>query len=129
MIFEGVKYDKWDKYEMCRNLSYASLIDDKWLFTDKRVILGSWKRGEIYATNIINILIIFIENLSHWVSSWIDWNIALNTNGGPNWNGNYVDSPIIVNSTADEFYKQPMFYVIGHFSKSVHHPLYFKLYL
>ncbi|KAH0944899.1 hypothetical protein HN011_001420, partial [Eciton burchellii] len=76
------------------------------------VILGSWKRGEIYARNII-------ETMSHQVSAWIDWNIALNTFGGPNWARNYVDSPIIVNSTANEFYKQPMFYVLGHFSKYV----------
>lgn len=78
----------------------------------QRVILGSWERGEIYAKNII-------ENLSHRVSAWIDWNIALDTSGGPNWAGNYIDSPIIVNSTANEFYKQPMYYVLGHFSKYV----------
>lgn len=69
-------------------------------------------RGETYATNII-------ENMKNWVSSWIDWNIALDMTGGPNWVNNFVDSPIIVNSVADEFYKQPMFYVLGHFSKFV----------
>ncbi|XP_011881411.1 PREDICTED: glucosylceramidase-like [Vollenhovia emeryi] len=82
------------------------------VYEDKHVILGSWKRGEVYAANII-------ENMSHWVSAWIDWNIALSTSGGPNWINNTVDSPIIVNSTANEFYKQPMFYVLGHFSKYV----------
>jgi len=83
-----------------------------WEVADKKVILGSWKRGEIYAMNII-------ESMSHWVSTWIDWNLALNTIGGPTWIKNYVDSSIIVNTTADEFYKQPMFYVLGHFSKYV----------
>ncbi|KAI1732559.1 glycosyl hydrolase family 30 TIM-barrel domain-containing protein [Ditylenchus destructor] len=48
-----------------------------------------------------------------------DWNLCLDLQGGPNWAGNYVDAPIIVNKTADEFYKQPMFYVMGHFSKFV----------
>lgn len=43
--------------------------------------------------------------------------MALNEEGGPNWVKNYVDSPIIVNKANDEFYKQPMFYAIGHFSK------------
>lgn len=43
--------------------------------------------------------------------------MALNTEGGPTYAKNYVDSPIIVNATADEFYKQPMFYALGHFSK------------
>ncbi|XP_020285849.1 glucosylceramidase-like isoform X1 [Pseudomyrmex gracilis] len=82
------------------------------VFEKKKVILGSWRRGEFYAQNIL-------ENLSHWASSWIDWNIALDTNGGPNYIGNYVDSPIIINVTANEFYKQPIFYAIGHFSKYI----------
>lgn len=53
------------------------------------------------------------------MTGWIDWNIALDLQGGPSWVKNFVDSPILVNSTADEFYKQPMFYAIGHFSKFV----------
>ena len=38
-------------------------------------------------------------------------------NGGPNWAYNYVDSPIIVNDEKDEFYKNPMYYGLAHFSK------------
>lgn len=30
---------------------------------------------------------------------------------------NPLDSPLIVNASSNEYYKQPMFYVIGHFSK------------
>ena len=37
--------------------------------------------------------------------------------GGPNWAYNYVDSPIIVNEARDEFYKNPMYYGLAHFSK------------
>jgi len=33
--------------------------------------------------------------------------MALDEVGGPNWAGFSADSPIIVNATADEFYKQP----------------------
>ena len=58
-----------------------------------------------------------LEDLNHWMTGWIDWNIALDLEGGPNWAKNFVDAPIIVNATANEFYKQPMFYAIGHFSK------------
>lgn len=51
--------------------------------------------------------------------------MALNATGGAvassgdYTNGPGLDSPIIVNATSDEFYKQPMFYAIGHFSKFV----------
>ncbi len=53
--------------------------------------------------------------MNNFVAGWTDWNIALDLQGGPNWVRNYVDSAVLVNSTADEFYKQPMFYVMGHF--------------
>ena len=37
--------------------------------------------------------------------------------GGPNWVGNFVDAPIIVNEADGEFYKQPMYYALGHISR------------
>ncbi len=46
---------------------------------------------------------------------WVDWNFALDEQGGPNWVRNFVDAPVITNATADEFYKQPMFYALAHF--------------
>ncbi|WKY03690.1 hypothetical protein Q1695_005001 [Nippostrongylus brasiliensis] len=73
-------------------------------------ILGDWYRGEEYAADIIT-------NLNNFVAGWTDWNMCLDLKGGPTWVGNYVDSPVIVNAAADEFYKQPMFYAMGHFSK------------
>ena len=72
--------------------------------------LGNWKDGVKYSSDII-------DNLNHWACGWVDWNMALDLSGGPNWAKNFDDSPIIVNKTADEFYKQPMFYHLGHFSK------------
>ncbi|GMR48554.1 hypothetical protein PMAYCL1PPCAC_18749 [Pristionchus mayeri] len=71
---------------------------------------GEWSRAEGYARSII-------EDLNNFVAGWTDWNIALDTEGGPTWAKNFVDSPIIVNSTADEFLKQPMHYALTHFSR------------
>ncbi|XP_046999707.1 lysosomal acid glucosylceramidase-like isoform X2 [Schistocerca americana] len=88
----------------------ASIGDKPWDIT--KVVLGEWSRGEQYMADII-------QDLTHWVTGWIDWNLALNPEGGPNWVNNYVDSAVIVNATSDEFYKQPMFYAMGHFSKFV----------
>lgn len=75
-----------------------------------RVLLGSWKRAASYAFDII-------QDLRHWTTGWIDWNLALDTMGGPNWAHNYVDAPVIVNASAGEFYHQPMYYALAHFSK------------
>lgn len=53
--------------------------------------------------------------MNHFVSGWTDWNLALDLEGGPNWVKNFVDSPVIVDGSKDVFYKQPMFYHMGHF--------------
>ena len=60
-----------------------------------------------------------LQDLNNYVTGWVDWNLVLDTQGGPNWVGNYVDSPVIVNASANEFYKQPLFYAMAHFSKFV----------
>lgn len=76
-------------------------------------ILGSWSRAEQYATYMI-------QNLNHWSVGWVDWNLLLNEQGGPSYADNFVDAAIIVNSTTfQEIYKQPIYYMIGHFSKFV----------
>ncbi|XP_064355199.1 lysosomal acid glucosylceramidase [Dromaius novaehollandiae] len=81
-------------------------------FWERNVILGCWERGNQYSHSIL-------MNLNHFVVGWTDWNLALDLEGGPNWVKNYVDSPIIVDSSQGIFYKQPMFYHMGHFSKFI----------
>ncbi|CAJ0959211.1 unnamed protein product, partial [Mesorhabditis belari] len=72
-------------------------------------ILGDWGRAESYAADII-------DDLNNFVVGWVDWNLCLDTNGGPTFVGNFADSPILVNASADVFYKQPIYYAMGHFS-------------
>ena len=49
------------------------------------------------------------------------WNFALNMLAGPNLLDpeeakiNHSESPVLVNSESDEFYKQPTFYALGHY--------------
>ena len=84
-------------------------------FCDRQVppvALGSWERGEDYARRIF-------RDLNHYVAGWTDNNLALDRNGGPSWVKHYCDSPIIVDNGTGEFYKQPMFYILGHFSKFI----------
>ncbi|KAE9297832.1 putative glucosylceramidase 4 [Phytophthora fragariae] len=73
----------------------------------------SWSRAENYGHDII-------EDINNFVGGWTDWNLVLDTTGGPNWAKNFVDAPILVDELSGaEFYKQPMFYIMGHFSKFV----------
>ena len=48
----------------------------------------------------------FFQDLSNWSTGWVDWNLSLNMEGGPNWVKNFVDSPIIVDAENGLFYKQ-----------------------
>lgn len=59
------------------------------------------------------------KDLNNWVTGWTDWNLALNEEGGPNWANYNLDATILVNAEKDEFYRQPTFYSIGHFSKYI----------
>ena len=73
--------------------------------------LGMWKRGIHYALSIIG-------DLLAGASGWTDWNIVLDLKGGPTYVNNFVDSPIIANTTSGNvFYKNPMYYAMGHFSR------------
>ena len=45
--------------------------------------------------------------------------MALDMQGGPNWVNNFVDAPIIVNPDQHEYYRQPSYYALAHFSKFI----------
>ena len=55
--------------------------------------------------------------LNHGVDGWIDWNMVLNRQGGPNWFENWCIAPVIVDPEQDEVYFTPLYDVMCHFSK------------
>jgi glucosylceramidase len=57
--------------------------------------------------------------MNHWVEGWIDWNMVLNRQGGPNWAKNWCIAPVIVDEENDEVYFTPLYYVLSHFSKFI----------
>ena len=57
--------------------------------------------------------------LNNWVDGWIDWNMVLDRQGGPNWFKNWCVAPIIVDPEADEVYLTPIYYTMAHFSKYI----------
>jgi glucosylceramidase len=63
-----------------------------------------------YATDIIGCL-------NNWVDGWVDWNMVLDTQGGPNWFKNWCVAPVIVDPEKDEVYFTPLYYTMVHFSK------------
>ena len=63
-----------------------------------------------YATDIIGCL-------NNWVDGWVDWNMVLDKQGGPNWFKNWCVAPVIVDPEKDEVYLTPLYYTMAHFSK------------
>jgi len=57
--------------------------------------------------------------LNNWVNGWVDWNMVLNTKGGPNWFENWCVAPVIVDPDQDEVYFTPLYYAMAHFSKYI----------
>jgi glucosylceramidase len=57
--------------------------------------------------------------LNNWVDGWIDWNMVLDKQGGPNWFKNWCVAPVIVDIENDEVYFTPLYYTLMHFSKYI----------
>ena len=74
--------------------------------------LGSWDLGERYARSMIN-------DLNRWTVGWIDWNLLLDTSGGPNHVGNFCSAPVLADTGADQLLHQSSYHYIGHFSRFV----------
>ncbi|MDR3388729.1 MAG: glycoside hydrolase family 30 beta sandwich domain-containing protein [Rudaea sp.] len=73
---------------------------------------GEWEPAERYARNIIG-------DLDNGVCGFIDWNIALDMQGGPNHVGNFCHAPVLIDTAEGEVHYQPSFHYIAHFSKYV----------
>jgi glucosylceramidase len=71
---------------------------------------GSWELGERYARSMIN-------DLNRWTVGWIDWNLILDAQGGPNHVGNFCSAPIHTSAASDAFSLQSSYFYIGHFAR------------
>ena len=65
-----------------------------------------------YARNII-------VSLNNWLSGWVDWNIVLDRQGGPNHVGNYCGAPIMIDTESEEVYYTPIYYILSQFSRTI----------
>nr|WP_110934607.1 glycoside hydrolase family 30 protein [Salipaludibacillus neizhouensis] len=76
------------------------------------VKLGEWFTCERYGRNMIG-------DLNNWTEGYLDWNIVLNEEGGPNHVNNLCDAPIIADTKTNTIHYNSSYYYIGHFSKYI----------
>lgn len=83
-----------------------------WAPEDQKYLHPKYVPVYRYARDIIGCL-------NNWVDGWIDWNMVLDRQGGPNWFKNWCVAPVIVDPDADEVYFTPLYYTLTHFSKYI----------
>ena len=84
----------------------------KWREEEKKYLHPKYAPVNRYARDIIGCL-------NNWVDGWVDWNMVLDRQGGPNWKKNWCIAPVIVDPKKDEVYLTPLYYVMAHFSKFI----------
>ena len=111
--------------EGCVDSQVPAWKDDNWYWSKESTDWGwDWAPAEDkylhpkyapvnrYARDIIGCL-------NNWVDGWVDWNMVLDRQGGPNWFENWCVAPIIVDPKTDEVYFTPLYYIMTHFSKYI----------
>merc|ERR1712129_479440 len=73
---------------------------------------GDWYRGYRYSRDIF-------YQLVNGASGWVDWNLLLLADGGPNWAGNNVDAPILTSQDGSALWISPMYFHMAHWAKYV----------
>ena len=118
-----------DKYliqtEACVDAEVPKWQDDQWYWSKEATDWGwDWAPEDQkhlhpkyvpvyrYARDIIGCL-------NNWVDGWVDWNMVLDRQGGPNWFKNWCVAPVIVDPEQDEVYFTPLYYTLAHFSKFI----------
>jgi len=111
--------------EACVDSEVPHWKDDQWYWSKEATDWGwTWAPEEQkylhpkyvpvyrYARDIIGCL-------NNWVDGWVDWNMVLDRQGGPNWFENWCVAPVIVDPENDEVYLTPLYYTMAHFSKYI----------
>lgn len=83
-----------------------------WAAEDQKYLHPKYAPVHRYARDIIGCL-------NNWVAGWVDWNMVLDRQGGPNWFENWCTAPVIVDPDTDEVYFTPLYYTMAHFSKYI----------
>ena len=111
--------------EACVDAQVPRWKDDAWYWSEEATDWGwTWAPEDQkylhpkyvpvyrYARDIIGCL-------NNGVDGWVDWNMVLDRQGGPNWAKNWCVAPVIADPDQDEIYFTPLYYTLAHFSRFI----------
>lgn len=118
-----------DKYliqsEGCIDSEVPKWKDDKWYWSAEATDWGwDWappeqKKDHPKYVPVYRYARDMIGCFNNWVDGWVDWNMVLDKQGGPNWFKNWCGAPVIVDVASDEVYFTPLYYTMVHFSRYI----------
>ncbi|CAI5712972.1 unnamed protein product [Hyaloperonospora brassicae] len=123
---DGMAFHWYDEQRYMDGVEYHERLNDTHFVDENRFMLATescncpgvghgdlaWFRAQRYGHDIMT-------DLNNYVAGWVDWNLLLDHEGGPNHLANMCDAPIILTEDGTDFYIQPMYYFIQHFSKFI----------
>jgi glucosylceramidase len=118
----GIAYHWYDQIGAANvELAHALFPKKPLLFTEgcveilrpeeQGVKMGAWSHGEHYGRE-------YSDCLNHFSAGFIDWNLLLNREGGPNHVGNYCEAPVMYDEERDLLSFNSSFYFITHFARA-----------
>jgi len=111
--------------EACVDAQVPHWQDDKWYWSEEATDWGwTWapenqKKLHPKYVPVYRYARDIIGCINNWVNGWVDWNMVLDRQGGPNWFKNWCVAPVIVDPDKDEVYFTPLYYTMAHFSKYI----------
>ncbi|EEY54376.1 glucosylceramidase, putative [Phytophthora infestans T30-4] len=123
---DGMAFHWYDDERYMDGVEYHERLNDTYFIDQNRFMLATescncpdvghgdlaWFRAQRYGHDIMT-------DLNNYVAGWVDWNLILDHKGGPNHLANMCDAPIILTEDEKDFFIQPMYYFIQHFSKYI----------
>ena len=97
-------------------LTHDAYPDKQLLFSEGCVEGGphydGWEVGERYGHSML-------QDVNHWSTGWVDWNLLLDQRGGPNHKGNYCSAPIMADTVKGTLYYHNSYYYLGQVTRFV----------
>jgi glucosylceramidase len=111
--------------EACVDSEIPHWKDDNWYWSKEATDWGwDWAPEEQKANHPKYVPVYryardIIGCMNNWVDGWVDWNMVLDKQGGPNWFKNWCLAPVIVDPEKDEVYFTPLYHTMVHFSRFI----------